>query len=146
MQETQFYCCVVQTTQKTLVTWQLSIVGMWRCCTYAEVRLPSRCLEAGCITLLFHCWLCVLLFLWLSHSCIEQTCHNIVMAPAAASLASKLNLWVKTDDSFTMDGKIVICLAHKRRIACSMKSQSEQHIQSMLHTKNKQLSSSKKSS
>jgi hypothetical protein len=28
---------------------------MWRHCACAEVCLPSRCLEAGCITPLFHC-------------------------------------------------------------------------------------------
>jgi hypothetical protein len=30
------------------------------------------------------------------------------MAPAASSLTSKLNLWVKMDDSITTDGKIII--------------------------------------
>jgi hypothetical protein len=32
------------------------------------------------------------------------------MASVASPLVSKLNLWVKIDDSFTTDGKIVICL------------------------------------
>jgi hypothetical protein len=66
------------------------------------------------------------------------------MAPAASFLESKLNMWVKTDDSFTTDGKIIICLACNESIGCSMKSQLEQHVRSPLHTKNKQRSSSKK--
>jgi hypothetical protein len=33
------------------------------------------------------------------------------MALAASSLVSKLNLWVKTDDFFTTDSKIITCLA-----------------------------------
>jgi hypothetical protein len=33
---------------------------------------------------------------------------DIIMALVASSLASKLNLWVKIDDSFTTDGKIVM--------------------------------------
>jgi hypothetical protein len=45
------------------------------------------------------------------------------MAPVASSLASKLHLWVKTDDTFTTDGKIIICLACNRSIGCTMKSQ-----------------------
>jgi hypothetical protein len=27
---------------------------------YAEVCLPSHCLEVGCITPLFYCWVCVM--------------------------------------------------------------------------------------
>jgi hypothetical protein len=36
-------------------------VGLWRHCVCAEVCLPSRSLEAGCITRLFHCCVRVLL-------------------------------------------------------------------------------------
>jgi hypothetical protein len=38
------------------------------------------------------------------------------MAPVASSVASKLNLWVKIDHSFTSDGKIVICLACNKSV------------------------------
>jgi hypothetical protein len=64
---------------------------------------------------------------------------DIVMAPFASSLASKLNSWVKTDDSFTKFGKIVICLACNKSIECSMKSRLVQHVQNALHTMKKQL-------
>jgi hypothetical protein len=60
------------------------------------------------------------------------------MAPVSSSLASKLNLLVKSDDSFTTDGKTVICLGCNESIGCSMKSQLEQHVRSALHKKNKQ--------
>jgi hypothetical protein len=53
-------------------------------------------------------------------------------------------VWVITDDSFTTDGKIVIYLACNRSIGCSMKSRLEQNARSSLHTKNMQLSFSKK--
>jgi hypothetical protein len=62
---------------------------------------------------------------------------DIIMAPAASSLATKLNLWVKIDNSFTIDGKIVICLACNKSIECSVKSQLEQLVRSALHTKSK---------
>jgi hypothetical protein len=66
------------------------------------------------------------------------------MALVASSLAPVLNLWVKIDDFFTTDSKIVICLACNKSIGCSMKSQLDQHVQSTLHTRNKRLSSLKK--
>jgi hypothetical protein len=44
------------------------------------------------------------------------------MTPVASSLALKINLWVKVDDSFTTNGKIIICLAYNKSIGCSMKS------------------------
>jgi hypothetical protein len=53
-------------------------------------------------------------------------------------------MWVKTDDYFTTGGKIIICLACSKNIGCSMKLQLEQYVRSELHTKNKQMSSSKK--
>jgi hypothetical protein len=57
---------------------------------------------------------------------------------------SKLKLWVVIDDAFTIDGKDVICRMCDKKIVCSMKSQLEQHTQSALHTKHKQLQCSKK--
>jgi hypothetical protein len=53
---------------------------------------------------------------------------DIIMAPVASSLGSKLNLWVKIDDPFTTDCKIVIRLDCNKSIGCSMKSQLEQHV------------------
>jgi hypothetical protein len=55
------------------------------------------------------------------------------MAPVASPLASKLNLWVKTDDSFTTDGKIVICLACNGSIGYSMEPQFEHHVRTYKH-------------
>jgi hypothetical protein len=49
------------------------------------------------------------------------------MAPVASSLVSELHLWVKIDDSFIADSKIVICLACNKSIGCFMKLQLEQH-------------------
>jgi hypothetical protein len=43
-----------------------------------------------------------------SMSYVQVCVVDIIMALVASSLASKLNLWVKTDDSFTTDGKIII--------------------------------------
>jgi hypothetical protein len=65
------------------------------------------------------------------------------MAPVASFLASKLNLWGKIDDSFTTDGKIVVCLAYNKIIGCSTKSRLEQYVRSAQNKKNKKLSSSK---
>jgi hypothetical protein len=46
-----------------------------------------------------------------------QVCAvDIVMAPAASPVASELDLWLKIDDSFTTDGKIVMCLASNESI------------------------------
>jgi hypothetical protein len=56
----------------------------------------------------------------------------------------KVTFWVKIDDSFTTDGKIIICLACNKSIDCSIKLQLEQHVPSALHTNNKQLGSTKK--
>ncbi|KAJ9579195.1 hypothetical protein L9F63_024696, partial [Diploptera punctata] len=59
------------------------------------------------------------------------------MAPAASKLSSKLKSWVKIDDSFTIDGDVVLCQACNNQIGCSMISQLEQHVRSALHAKTK---------
>lgn len=66
------------------------------------------------------------------------------MAPTASSLSSKLKSWVQIDSAFTTDGKAVFCQVCDKNIGCSMKSQLEQHLQSNLHTRNKERSSSSK--
>jgi hypothetical protein len=50
---------------------------------------------------------------------------------------------VAIDDTFTTDGEVVICQVCDKKIGCTMKSQLEQHTQSALHTKHKQLQCSK---
>jgi hypothetical protein len=58
-----------------------------------------------------------------------------MMAHVASSLASKLKSWLAIDDSFTTDGKVVICQVCNKKIGCFMKSQLEQNTRSARHTK-----------
>jgi hypothetical protein len=48
------------------------------------------------------------------------------------------------DDTFTTDGKVVICQVCDKKIGCTMMSQLEQHTRNALHTKHKQLQCFKK--
>jgi hypothetical protein len=61
------------------------------------------------------------------------------MTPVASSLASKLNPWVKIDDSFTTDGKIVVMSGLQQKYLVFQ----EVTVRTTC-TKNKQLSYSKK--
>jgi hypothetical protein len=85
VQKTQFYCCVAHATQKTQVAWQLSTVGVWRYCAWAKMCLPSRCLEADCITPLLHC--CMRVFLRNGCFCGSTA---LVWSKYATVLSSKL--------------------------------------------------------
>jgi hypothetical protein len=48
------------------------------------------------------------------------------------------------DDTFTTDGKVVICQVYDKKIGYTVKSQLEQHARNALDTKHKQLQCSKK--
>jgi hypothetical protein len=51
---------------------------LWWChCTWAEVCLPSCCLEMGCITPLFYCCVLDRVYGAIAWQCIDQICYNI---------------------------------------------------------------------